>query len=137
MTRPFIALGPLLIGLAACMQQPPAVTGSGPDAATPLQERLAGTRLDLTAQDDATAKMVMLLRADGTSQTEMSGIVLTGNWQARNQTLCQTDLRFDGMPSADPTPRCVDVAVSGDRITLVGKEDDGSTSTFSGTVSPL
>ncbi|WP_185020681.1 hypothetical protein [Histidinibacterium lentulum] len=81
--------------------------------------------------------MTMLLNADGTSQTSVAGLTLTARWQATGDQLCQTDVRFMGMPSDDPSPQCVRVAVSGDRITMTGPGSDGDPETMTGTITPL
>lgn len=67
----------------------------------------------------------------------MSGLTLTARWQVRGEQLCQTDLRFMGMPSDDTAPQCVRLSVSGDRITMTGPAEDGGSETFTGTITPL
>lgn len=128
------------LGLSACIQEPAMPPGSGSDpaaAAMPLQQRLADTRLDLTAEDGAGEQMVMRLNADGTSATSMSGLVLTARWEVEGNRLCQTDIRLGGMPSDDTRPQCVTVAITGDQVTLVGERDDGGPRRFTGTIMPL
>ncbi len=141
MNRMFIPIALALVSLSGCMQQTAATrtteTGTGSAANLPLQQRLADTRLNLVEADaDEPLPMVMRLRADGTSETSMGGIVLTAQWQAEDDTLCQTDIRLGGMPSDDTAPQCVRVSVAGDQITLTGDADDGPR-TFTGTITPL
>lgn len=130
---------PAVLGLSACMQQPAEMSGAPTEAgaAASVEDRLSGSRLSLTATDGDAPQMVMTLREDGTSQTEAAGFVLTGQWQVDGSTLCQTDIRLGGMPSDDPTPQCVEVRLSGDRVTLIGENDDGSPETFTGTISSI
>lgn len=138
-----------LVALAGCVTptdepttaQP--VASAAPQAATAtaapasLQERLSGSRLDLQGQGGDTPSMVMVLNEDGSSTTSMSGLTLTARWQVEGDRLCQTEIRFMGMPSDDPAPQCVRVSVSGDRITMTGPAEDGGSETFAGTITPL
>lgn len=136
-----------LVALAGCDTPPaaerqaapaaPAETEGGETTAASLETRLAGTQLNLQSQNGEAPPMVMRLNADGTSETAMAGIVLTARWQAEDGTLCQTDVRLGGMPSDDTAPQCVEASVSGDRITLVGRSDDGAPEVYSGTITPL
>ena len=141
---PALLCGLALLALAGCENAPPPQPASDPppgaeaaNAPQPLGARLSGSRLDLRSGDGEAPPMVIRLNADGTSVMSMGGIALTARWQAEGDTLCQTDLRLDGVPSDDTTPQCVQVSVSGDRITLVGAEDGGAPETFTGTISPL
>lgn len=138
MIRTLSVVVPAVLGLSACMQQPAEMSGAPTEApAASVEERLSGSRLSLTATDGEAPPMVMTLREDGTSQTEAAGFVLTGQWQVDGSTLCQTDIRLGGMPSDDPTPQCVEVRLSGDQVTLIGENDDGSPETFTGTISSI
>ena len=140
----FLGILPAALILAACVDEGPG--GAAPQAAgaagdmtggMTVAERLSGSRLELTAQEGDAPPMVMQLRADGSSATSMSGFVLTGQWEVEGSTMCQTDIRLAGMPSDDQSPQCVEVSISGDRVTLVGEADDGSPETFTGTITPL
>jgi hypothetical protein len=145
MRLPLTIALPGLLAVAACAPmaagpQPtgPAVTGSAAgERDETLQATLSGTRLDLEAADGEAPPMVMRLRADGTSETAMAGLVLTGRWQITGDRLCQTDIRLGGVPSDDTAPQCATVSVSGDRVTLVGETGDGGTRRFGGTITPL
>ncbi|KAA9007789.1 hypothetical protein [Histidinibacterium aquaticum] len=140
-----LVLGGLVtLALAACETTgtPPTVTGttttSSPETSTAsLEQRLSGTVLRLQSTDGDSAPMVMQLNEDGSSATSMGGFTLTGQWQVEGTTLCQTDIRLAGMPSDDQTPQCVEVSVSGDSVTLVGRSDDGNPETFRGTIEEL
>jgi hypothetical protein len=81
--------------------------------------------------------MVMVLNADGSSTSSMSGLMLTARWQVEGDRLCQTDIRFMGIPSDDTAPQCVRVSVSGDRVTMTGPAEDGGSETLTGTITPL
>ena len=129
-----------LLAVAACAQTAagPQPTDSAVDTQdASLQATLSGTRLDLEAADGDAPPMVMRLRADGTSETAMVGLVLTGKWRVSGDRLCQTDIRLGGVPSEDTAPQCATVSVSGDRVTLAGETADGGTRRFEGTIAPL
>ena len=139
MTRILAPLVPLALGLAACVEPSAPTPAPQPAAASgaSIEERLSGSRLELSSTGSDPLSMVMELRADGTSATSAAGFVLTGKWDVEGNTLCQRDIRLGGMPSDDQTPQCVQVAIDGDRVTLTGEADDGSPETFTGTISAL